>query len=56
MSANPELLDDDLPSKRHKSSIFTERHLPLVVIYLMVATLIGFLLAPNIFVTYQAAT
>src|SRR5215471_17334057 len=30
---------------------FIERSLPIIVIYLMVATLVGFLIAPNVFVT-----
>ena len=39
------------PRKRYRWWRFIERHLPIVVIYLMVATLVGFLIAPNVIVT-----
>jgi regulator of protease activity HflC (stomatin/prohibitin superfamily) len=46
----PETLDDRPPSKGFRWWRFTERHLPIVVIYLMVATLVGFLIAPNVII------
>ena len=39
------------PRKGYKWWRFVERHLPIIVIYLMVTTLIGFLIAPNVIVT-----
>ena len=53
MTLDFELLDDEPPPprKRHRWSGFIERHLPFVVIYLMVATLVGFLIVPDVIVT-----
>ena len=51
MKPNAESLDPNLPAKKHRWWRFVERSLPIIVIYLMVASLIGFLIAPNVFVT-----
>ena len=51
MKPNAESLDPNLPAKKYRWWRFVERSLPIIVIYLMVASLIGFLIAPNVFVT-----
>jgi regulator of protease activity HflC (stomatin/prohibitin superfamily) len=51
MKPNAESLDPKLPAKKYRWWRFVERSLPIIVIYLMVASLIGFLIAPNVFVT-----
>ena len=49
---NPESLDGRPPApKRYRWWRFIEHSLPVIVIYLMVATLVGFLIAPNVIVT-----
>ncbi len=50
MGLKPETLNTMPPSK-YRWWRFIERSLPIIVIYLMVATLVGFLIAPNVFVT-----
>ena len=50
LSPNAEALNPTPPGK-YRWWRFIERSLPIIVIYLMVATLIGFLIAPNVFVT-----
>jgi regulator of protease activity HflC (stomatin/prohibitin superfamily) len=50
MAPRPESLDERPPPKGYRWWRFIERHLPIVVIYLMVATLVGFLIAPNVIV------
>ena len=50
MAPHPESLDERPPPKGYRWWRFIERHLPIVVIYLMVATLVGFLIAPNVIV------
>jgi regulator of protease activity HflC (stomatin/prohibitin superfamily) len=52
MATNPETLDGGPPPpKRYRWWRFIEHSLPIIVIYLMVATLVGFLIAPNVIVT-----
>ena len=51
MTPRPESLDESPPPKGHKWWRFVERHLPIIVIYLMVTTLVGFMIAPNVIVT-----
>jgi regulator of protease activity HflC (stomatin/prohibitin superfamily) len=52
MATNPETLDGrPAPPKRYRWWRFIEHSLPIIVIYLMVATLVGFLIAPNVIVT-----
>jgi len=51
MKPSAESLDPNLPAKKYRWWRFVERSLPIIVIYLMVASLIGFLIAPNVFVT-----
>lgn len=52
MATNPESLDGrPPPPKRYRWWRFIETSLPVIVIYLMVATLVGFLIAPNVIVT-----
>jgi regulator of protease activity HflC (stomatin/prohibitin superfamily) len=51
MTPHPESLDESPPPKGHKWWRFVERHLPIIVIYLMVTTLVGFMIAPNVIVT-----
>jgi regulator of protease activity HflC (stomatin/prohibitin superfamily) len=51
MAPRHEMLDVEPPSKGYRWWRFVERHLPIVVIYLMVTTLIGFMIAPNVIVT-----
>jgi regulator of protease activity HflC (stomatin/prohibitin superfamily) len=51
MKPNAESLDPNLPAKKYRWWRFVERSLPIIVIYLMVASLVGFLIAPNVFVT-----
>jgi regulator of protease activity HflC (stomatin/prohibitin superfamily) len=51
MTPHPEALDESPPPKGHKWWRFVERHLPIIVIYLMVTTLVGFTIAPNVIVT-----
>ena len=51
MAPSHESLDERPPAKGYKWWRFVERHLPIIVIYLMVTTLIGFLIAPNVIVT-----
>jgi hypothetical protein len=51
MAPHPESLDESRPPKGHKWWRFVERHLPIIVIYLMVTTLVGFMIAPNVIVT-----
>src|SRR3954463_8534732 len=50
LSPNQEALNPT-PPKKYRWWRFIERSLPIIVIYLMVATLVGFLIAPNVFVT-----
>jgi prohibitin 2 len=51
MTPNPESLDGKPPPKRYRWWRFIEHSLPIIIIYLMVATLVSFLIAPNVFVT-----
>src|SRR6476646_9572842 len=51
MRAHPESLDGRPPPKRYRWWRFIENSLPIIVIYLMVTTLVGFLIAPNVIVT-----
>jgi regulator of protease activity HflC (stomatin/prohibitin superfamily) len=51
MTPNPESLNDKPPPKRYRWWRFIENSLPIIVIYLMVATLVSFLIAPNVIVT-----
>ena len=51
MKPNPESLDGRPPPKRYRWWRFIEHSLPVIVIYLMVATLVSFLIAPNVIVT-----
>ena len=51
MKPHPESLDGKPPPKRYRWWRFIEHSLPIIVIYLMVATLVGFLIAPNVIVT-----
>ena len=51
MAPRHEALDVEPPRKGYKWWRFVERHLPIIVIYLMVTTLIGFIIAPNVIVT-----
>jgi regulator of protease activity HflC (stomatin/prohibitin superfamily) len=51
MKPHPESLDGRPPPKRYRWWRFLEHSLPVIVIYLMVATLVSFLIAPNVIVT-----
>ena len=51
MKPNPESLDGKPSPKRYRWWRFIEHSLPVIVIYLMVATLVSFLIAPNVIVT-----
>src|SRR4029079_1338629 len=51
MRANPESLDGRPPPKNYRWWRFIEHSLPVIIIYLMVATLVGFLIAPNVIIT-----
>ena len=51
MKPHPESLDGKPPPKRYRWWRFIEHSLPIIVIYLMVATLVSFLIAPNVIVT-----
>src|SRR6185312_13552711 len=51
MAPHHELLEDPASSKGYRWWRFVERHLPIIVIYLMVTTLVGFLIAPNVIIT-----
>jgi regulator of protease activity HflC (stomatin/prohibitin superfamily) len=51
MVAHPETLDEQPVPRRQRWWRFVERHLPIIVIYLMVATLVGFVIAPNVIIT-----
>jgi regulator of protease activity HflC (stomatin/prohibitin superfamily) len=51
MKPNPESLNGNPPPKRYRWWRFIEHSLPVIVIYLMVATLVSFLIAPNVIVT-----
>ena len=51
MASRPEAMDEGPPPRRYRWWRFVERHLPIIVIYLMVSTLVGFLIAPNVLVT-----
>ena len=51
MTPHPESLDGKPPPKRYRWWRFIEHSLPVIVIYLMVATLVSFLIAPNVIVT-----
>jgi prohibitin 2 len=51
MTPHPESLDGKPPPKRYRWWRFIEHSLPIIVIYLMVATLVSFLIAPNVIVT-----
>lgn len=51
MKPGAESLDPTPTPKKYRWWRFIERSLPIIVIYLMVATLVGFLIAPNVFVT-----
>ena len=48
MKPHPESLDGTPPPKQYRWWRFIEHSLPIIVIYLMVATLVGFLIAPNV--------
>ena len=50
MIPHPETLDGRPPPKRYRWWRFVERSLPIIIIYLLVVTLVGFLVAPNVFV------
>ncbi len=51
MAEHPELLESEATPKHKRWWQFVERHLPVIVIYLMVATLVGFIIAPNVIIT-----
>src|SRR6476659_8681096 len=51
MAPRHESLEDPAVKGNYKWWRFVERHLPIIVIYLMVTTLVGFLIAPNVIVT-----
>jgi regulator of protease activity HflC (stomatin/prohibitin superfamily) len=51
MAPRHELLEDPSNRKGYRWWRFVERHLPIIVIYLMVTTLVGFLIAPNVIIT-----
>ena len=51
MKPHPESLDGKPPPKRYRWWRFIEHSLPIIIIYLMVATLVSFLIAPNVIVT-----
>jgi regulator of protease activity HflC (stomatin/prohibitin superfamily) len=51
MKPHPESLDGKPPPKRYRWWRFIENSLPVIVIYLMVATLVSFLIAPNVIIT-----
>jgi prohibitin 2 len=51
MAPRHEALEMGPPRKGYKWYRFVERHLPIIIIYLMVTTLVGFLIAPNVIVT-----
>src|SRR4026207_916879 len=51
MRANPESLDARPPPKNYRWWRFIEHSLPIIIIYLMVATLVGFLIAPSVLIT-----
>jgi regulator of protease activity HflC (stomatin/prohibitin superfamily) len=51
MKPGAESLNPTPSPKKYRWWRFIERSLPIIVIYLMVATLVGFLIAPNVFVT-----
>ena len=51
MVAHPEILNERPLPSRARWSRFAERRLPILVIYLMVATLVGFIIAPNMIIT-----
>ena len=51
MRPNPQSLNPEPPPKKYRWWRFVERSLPIVIIYLMVATLVSFLIAPNVIVT-----
>jgi regulator of protease activity HflC (stomatin/prohibitin superfamily) len=50
MTQHHESLDGRPPRKRYWWWRFVERSLPMIIIYLLVVTLVGFLVAPNVFV------
>ena len=50
MASRAETLDDRPPPKQYRWWRFIERSLPIIVIYLLVVTLVGFLIAPNVIV------
>ena len=50
MTPHPETLDGRPPQRRYWWWRFIERSLPIIIIYLLVITLVGFLVAPNVFV------
>ena len=51
MAARHEALDTRPPRRRYRWWRFIEHNLPVIVIYLMVATLVGFVIAPNVIIT-----
>src|SRR4029079_1956264 len=51
MKPNPQSLNPTPSPKRYRWWRFIEHSLPVIVIYLMVATLVSFLIAPNVIVT-----
>ena len=53
MAARHEALDvsPPPPRRRYRWWRFIEHNLPVIVIYLMVATLVGFVIAPNVIIT-----
>ena len=50
MASRAETLDGNVPPKKRKWRQFIERSLPAIVIYLLVVTLVGFMIAPNVIV------
>ena len=50
MASRAETLDGNVPPKKRKWRQFIERSLPVIVIYLLVVTLVGFMIAPNVIV------
>jgi len=54
MASHHESLDARPPQKRYRWWRFVERKLPIILIYLMVLTLVGFIIAPNVIVNVPA--
>jgi regulator of protease activity HflC (stomatin/prohibitin superfamily) len=51
MAARHEMLNAPPTRKQYRWWRFIEHNLPVIVIYLMVATLVGFVIAPNVIIT-----